>query len=149
MLVVIGGEPPCEPSDSPTPTSFWPSGFSTPEQATTLETAAVQGMAGQGPATRSVHTRGRMRNVAVTSGLRAAGGEDVHPRPHGRLEERRRQRRQAPQRHQVGQPVGTEEELADVDGRSLNHYKDRAERRQLPDAGSWTSVRVPPREIPP
>lgn len=49
------------------------------------------------------------------AGLGAARDEDVEPGPHRRLEEAGSLGRQAAQRDEVGQPVGAQQELADVD----------------------------------
>jgi hypothetical protein len=57
------------------------------------------------------------------AGLRAAGDEDVEARAHRSLEEPGRLGRQAAERDEVGEPVSAEQELADVDGQSFNHYQ--------------------------
>ena len=68
------------------------------------------------------HGRGQAVEHRGLAGLRPAGDEDVEPRAHRRLEEPGRLRGQVAEGGEVGEPVGAEEELADVDGQSENHY---------------------------
>lgn len=60
-------------------------------------------------------------NAVGYSCLGAAGHEDVEPRAHGRLEEARGLWGEAAECHEVGEAVGAEQELANVDRQSLDH----------------------------
>ena len=51
--------------------------------------------------------------------MRRPGDDDVEPGTHRRVEERRGLLRQAAETHQVVQPGGSYDELADVEGQSI------------------------------